>query len=210
MENMMGTQEQILHCAKQEFLQKGFQNASLRDIAAAAGMTTGAIYTYFKDKNALFEAIVAPVCEQAERMLTELSTSYYTPEGVVGEITAQSTITDLHGIYGFIYDNFEAFRLLVAGAEGSSKADYIHTLVDYEVEHTLAYLDRLKNEKGVDIKLNRTVVHIVSESYINALLEPVRHNMSYEQAIENLGFLCAFYTGGWMSVFRELFGGDLG
>jgi AcrR family transcriptional regulator len=205
MSSEMSTQENVLYFGKQEFLQKGYQNASLRNIASAAGMTTGAIYTYFKDKNALFEAIVTPVCEQVEKMFTDLSASYYTADGIVGELSTQNTITDLHRIYGFIYDNFDAFRLLVVSSEGSSKADYIHKIVDYEVEHTLAYLDRMKKDKRVDAKLNRTVIHIISESYIDALLEPVRHNMSYEEALENLGFLCAFYTGGWKNVFNELF-----
>lgn len=47
-------------------------------------MTTGAIYTYFKDKNALFEAIVTPVCERVKSMFTNLSASYYTADGVAG------------------------------------------------------------------------------------------------------------------------------
>ncbi len=207
MDSSVSTQEKILGCGKQEFLQNGFQNASLRNIASAAGLTTGAIYGYFKDKNALFEAIVDPVCKQVERMFTDLSTSYYNNTGIVGEITLQGTIDDLHKIYGFIYENFDVFRLLVSCAEGSSKADYVHTIVGYEVAHTLLYLDRMEKEKGMKAKLNKTLIHIISDSYINAILEPVRHNLSYEQAIENLDFLCTFYTGGWNCVFHKLFEG---
>lgn len=194
------TQKKILRCGKQEFLQHGFQNASLRNIAAAAGLTTGAIYTYFKDKNALFEAIVSPVCTQVEEMFTKLSASYYNAEGVVGEISIQKTNTEMSQVYRFIYDNFDIFRLLVVCAEGSTKADYVHTIVDYEVEHTLAYLDRLKKIKGINNSLDRTSLHLVSESYIDAIFEPVRHNMSLEQALKNLEFLSVFYTGGWKSV----------
>lgn len=199
------TQDKILHFGRQEFLQKGFQNASLRNIASAAGMTTGAIYTYFKDKNALFEEIVAPVCEQVEKLFIELSASYYNADGIVGEITTQNTAAELHRVYRLIYDNFDIFRLLIVGSEGSSKADFVHTIVDHEVTQTLAYLERLKKDKGIDARINRTVLHLVSESYINTLLEPVRHNMSYEEAIENLDFLAVFYTGGWKSVFRYFY-----
>jgi hypothetical protein len=46
---------------------KGLSESLSRGIAAAAGVTTGAIYTYFKDKNALFEAIVDPVCGRRRR-----------------------------------------------------------------------------------------------------------------------------------------------
>jgi AcrR family transcriptional regulator len=205
MSNEMNTQEKIVHFGRQEFLQKGFQNASLRNIASAAGMTTGAIYTYFKDKNALFEAIVSPVCELVEKLFTELSASYYNANGIVGEIATQNTVAELHRVYRLIYDNFDVFRLLIVGAAGSSRSDYVHTIVEYEVTQTLAYLDRLKEDKGIDIQINRTVLHLISESYINTLLEPVRHNMSYDEAIENLDFLAVFYTGGWKSVFHELF-----
>lgn len=205
MTNVMNTQEKVLHFGKQEFLKNGFKNASLRNIAAAAGMTTGAIYTYFKDKNALFEAIVDPVCKLVEKMFSEMSASYYNTDGIVCEITTQNSITDLHKIYRFIYEYFDIFRLLVVGAEGSSKEDFIHRIVEYEAAHTIIYLDKVKKDKSIDSRLNHTVIHIVSEGYINAILEPVRHNMSYEQAIENLEFLCVFYTGGWKSVFNEMF-----
>ena len=40
-----GVYENVLRCARQEFLEKGFALASLRDIAKAAGTSTGSIYT---------------------------------------------------------------------------------------------------------------------------------------------------------------------
>lgn len=204
MTDVMNTQEKILHFGKKEFLQKGFKNASLRNISAAANMTTGAIYTYFKDKNALFEAIVEPVCLQVEEMFRELSALYYNDNSIVSEITTENSIANLREVYRFIYDNFDVFRLLVVGSEGSSKSDFVHTIVDYEVTHTIAYLNKINKDKYINTKINSTVLHMISESYINTILEPVRHNMSYEQAIENLEFLCIFYTGGWNSIFNEI------
>ncbi len=205
MSDELSVQEKIIHFAKQEFLHYGFKDASLRNIAAAAGMTTGAIYTYFKNKNALFEAIVDPVCIKVEEMFSELSKSYYNSEAVVSDITFQKTLDDLYLIYEFIYKYFDVFRLLVIGADGSSRSDYIHTLVNHEVKHTFAYLERMKRNKNVNPKINRTIIHIISESYINALFEPVRHNMSHDEALKNLDFLVTFYTGGWQSVLNEFF-----
>jgi AcrR family transcriptional regulator len=199
--NTLSVKEIVLYCAKQEFLQYGFKDASLRSIAAAADMTTGAIYTYFKDKNELFEAIVEPVCAKVEAIFSELSKSYYNADTIVSNISIEKSIADLHQIYEFIYDNFDLFRLLVVGAEGSSRAEFVHTIVDYEVEHTLAYIERMNTNKNTNFQINRASIHAISESYINALLEPVRHNMSYEEALKNLEFLVTFYTGGWQSIF---------
>lgn len=125
-------------------------------------------------------------------MFAEMSATYYDTVGIVNEITIEKTVAGLRRIYGFIYDNFDAFRLLVVGSEGSSKADYIHAIVEYETQHTLAYLDKLQKGRKSNARLSPTMIHIVSDSYINALLEPVRHNLSYEEAVENLEFLSAF------------------
>ena len=52
------TLERIHQAARQEFLEKGFQNASLRRIVKQAGVTTGAFYGYYKSKEQLLEALV--------------------------------------------------------------------------------------------------------------------------------------------------------
>ena len=57
-ESAVETKAKILESAKNEFLEKGFINASLRTIASNAGVTTGAMYRHFKDKDALFCALV--------------------------------------------------------------------------------------------------------------------------------------------------------
>ena len=54
------TLARIRQAAMQEFLDKGFQGASLRQIVKNAGVTTGAFYGYFSSKEALFNALVEP------------------------------------------------------------------------------------------------------------------------------------------------------
>ena len=50
----------IQEAARAEFLDKGFQGTSLRQIVKNAGVTTGAFYGYFSSKEALFNALVEP------------------------------------------------------------------------------------------------------------------------------------------------------
>ncbi|HXX04928.1 MAG TPA: TetR/AcrR family transcriptional regulator [Xanthobacteraceae bacterium] len=58
---------QIIDGARAVFLSKGFDAASMNDIARAAGVSKGTLYVYFNDKEQLFDAIVAQECEaQAE------------------------------------------------------------------------------------------------------------------------------------------------
>ena len=54
----MQSQQQILHVAKTLFTRKGFSNVSMRDICREAHVTAPTVYYYFKNKEALFEAVV--------------------------------------------------------------------------------------------------------------------------------------------------------
>lgn len=63
-----GVSEKIETCAKKEFLEKGYVDASLRNIAAKAGTTTGSIYSRYGGKEGLFSAIVEAVAEEFVRM----------------------------------------------------------------------------------------------------------------------------------------------
>ena len=53
----------FFYAQKKEFLEKGYKDASLREIAEKAGTSTGAIYIRYPDKGALFSALVEPVAE---------------------------------------------------------------------------------------------------------------------------------------------------
>ena len=60
---MSGAEQTTLHlilsAAMQEFLEKGYKSASLRNIVKTAGVTTGAFYGYYNSKEDLFEALVS-------------------------------------------------------------------------------------------------------------------------------------------------------
>ena len=52
------TKIHLIQCAKKEFMEKGFAGASLRGICQKAGVTTGALYFFFQDKDDLFCEVV--------------------------------------------------------------------------------------------------------------------------------------------------------
>ena len=61
----------LLEAGKREFMENGFRGASLKSIAASLGVTTGAIYRYYTDKEALFDGLVRePAQELVERYRT--------------------------------------------------------------------------------------------------------------------------------------------
>ncbi len=62
--------EEIVTAALEQFVERGFAATRLEDVARRAGVTKGTLYLYFKNKDALFKAVVrqtiVPVIAQGE------------------------------------------------------------------------------------------------------------------------------------------------
>ena len=52
------TRQKVLDAARQLFAERGYEPATIRDIAKGAGMSTGAVFANFQDKAELFEAVL--------------------------------------------------------------------------------------------------------------------------------------------------------
>ena len=71
MKNKQETIEKIKQAALEEFYANGYAKASLRTICRRAGVTTGAMYFSFENKEALLRAILEPLVENYEKMLAK-------------------------------------------------------------------------------------------------------------------------------------------
>lgn len=59
----------ILECAKNDFLQNGYQGVSLKEICHHAGVTTGALYHRFSGKDELYKSVVEPISKKLLELL---------------------------------------------------------------------------------------------------------------------------------------------
>jgi AcrR family transcriptional regulator len=62
----------IADAANRVFAAKGFDGATMAEIAAEAGLSTGAIYRYFPSKEAIIEAMSVERRERYERIVSEV------------------------------------------------------------------------------------------------------------------------------------------
>jgi AcrR family transcriptional regulator len=58
------TREDILEAAARAFTKRGFQSATMRDIAKEAGYTAASLYTYFKSKQAILAGLADLVTQE--------------------------------------------------------------------------------------------------------------------------------------------------
>lgn len=65
--------ESILQNASEEFLQQGFEKASMRRIAQNSSMTVGNLYRYFKSKDELSDTIVSPTYQLINALIQKVT-----------------------------------------------------------------------------------------------------------------------------------------
>ena len=198
-----GVYESVLACAKKEFLEKGYKDASLRVIAQAAGTSTGSIYTRFKDKAGLFDAIVGPAADQLKDMFVEIQENFHslddsTQEAEMGEYTSRHQMEMLE----YIYDHFDEFRLLLDCSDGTRFSSFVDELVDIEVEYTYKYMEVINCESVKSGVVTEDFIHIIVTAYFNGMFEVVRHNMSRDNARKYIRLLNRYHMQGFSTVFN--------
>ncbi|MDB5458764.1 MAG: transcriptional regulator, TetR family [Caulobacteraceae bacterium] len=58
-QSKLKTRRRVLESARGLFMERGYEAATIRDIASAAGLSTGAVFASFLDKTDLFNAVMA-------------------------------------------------------------------------------------------------------------------------------------------------------
>jgi AcrR family transcriptional regulator len=58
-QSKLKTRRRVLDAARALFMERGYEAATIRDIASAAGLSTGAVFASFIDKTDLFNAVMA-------------------------------------------------------------------------------------------------------------------------------------------------------
>lgn len=197
------TQRKILEIGKREFLSKGFKDASLRGIVKEAGFTQGAFYGYYPDKAALFDALVSEAADSLMEQFRAAQQAHY--DLIPEEKTAQSrelSTEYLHHFINFIYDNFDAFKLVICCSEGTKYASYVHDLVEIDVAQTENYYEQLRQLGKLEGAVSRELHHMITSAYFTAVFETVAHDMTREHAIQYVNELAVFFNCGWEGLLR--------
>lgn len=202
MGNRLLTREKILQSAKKEFMEKGYREASLRNIVKQAGVTTGAFYGCYKSKEELFEALVK---EAADGLYDwyERSHTEYVQRSAEEQLNGMRQVTDdlVPEVVKYVYRHFDAFKLLFCHSEGTGYEHYLDRLIDIETRSTMDFIEALK-EAGYVLKIcpGEKLAHIISSQYFQALYEMISHDMPFEEASEYLRVLGDFSYCGWMGM----------
>lgn len=190
----------LLEAGKQEFLSKGFQGASLRSIAASLGVTTGAIYRYYSDKEALFDALVAEPAREMEERYRKLQMEFAGMPFKLQMETLPEIPNEQSWMMGYLYDHFDAFKLIACCSAGTRYEHYIDILIDIETNSGRALIEKME-EAGMKVRpIDDELIHMLSSALFYGMFETVRHDMPREKAMSYMKSLVDFYSAGWYKI----------
>ena len=185
----------IMAAAREEFMEKGYEKASMRSIADRCGMTAAGIYRHCKDKEDLFCQLVTPAEDKLKEWAKEHIQRYMDPAKKGKKITWQDSHIDM--MRELVYPDMVDFHLLIAKSKGSRYENFLHDMTEESQNRFLDYLAKLRKSGANAPKITPVQLHLLMTAYITALFEPVVHNYSYEEAIDALYVLEAFFLPGW-------------
>ena len=82
------SRQAIINSAKEEFLEKGYKNASMRNIAKKANMTVGNLYRYFPSKEDINRMIVGDTLKEINNIVCSITSDSVSMETRVFNIKA--------------------------------------------------------------------------------------------------------------------------
>ncbi len=184
--------------AKEEFLERGFEKASMRGIADRCGLTAAGIYRHCRDKEDLFCQLVSPAEEKLKEWAREHMRRYEEPVKKGKKITWQDSNIDM--MRELVYPNMEDYHLLVAKSKGSRYENFLHDMTEESQNKFLSYLEELRDAGVNTPDISSQQMHLLMTAYMTALFEPVVHNYSYEEAVDALKTLESFFLPGWKQL----------
>ncbi|MCR4732693.1 MAG: TetR/AcrR family transcriptional regulator [Lachnospiraceae bacterium] len=187
-----GVSKRLLEVAREEFLQKGYESASLRTIAAKAATSPRAIYTRFANKEALFHSVVAPVYEAFCHLYEEERAAYW-ERAKKGDLSVDPVTIYIRYIE-FAYEHREDFILLLTCSGGTRYENFTRQIAKREIQGVYEHLPQLS---AVDPKeAMRLFIEKITYAFYENLFSPVTDGVDLAIAREYVRMLTSFYNTG--------------
>lgn len=206
-----GTKEKLLESAKEEFMEKGYEKSSLRKICAKAGVTTGALYFFFQDKEDLFASIV----EEPFFKLQEILIAHFREEEEIlnssqdfhSQFFHLEQENNMHRdllveLVHIFYRNYDSFMLLLTKAQGSRFENSVDVMVEItEKNYQLMASHMAKKYPGK--KINEYMCHWLTHMCIDAFLHLFMHEKDEEKALQYIQAIMNYIVRGWTELVLE-------
>ncbi len=180
--------DKIYRSAIDEFYAKGFKSTTIKGIANSASVSVGLVYTYYKNKEDLFETIVTPTYSLIKTTLTEINNS--------GNLPSESFILkkEMQLIIDLLKHRRKQLVILLDKSDGTRYENAKEEIINLAKVHIQKNLS--KKIKGSQGTIDEEFYHILANNFFEGLFEIARHYKNEKWADNMVELLAKQYFYG--------------
>ena len=185
------SKELIIRAGKQEFLKYGYKGASLRNICKQAGVTTGAFYFQFENKEQLLDEILRPVITYFSAMVQKSTMEEF--EGESSSADGDEQMLEM------LWNYKEECQILLEGTAGTAYEKVFEELQEGLRQGFLLFFGKY-GISDVDEKLLDVIVRMRVESYLTI----IRKEYTLEETKKLARQIGIYCDAGFEALVRQL------
>ena len=187
------TKTRLIEAASREFAARGYDGASLRQICASAGVTTGALYFFFRNKEDLFRTVVEPVVEPLRVMLGRIG-AQGTADILVGMgLAGEGLPESVDRFLALCYERRSVVQIMVRNRETSVMEGVLGEVADTFSKAIRGNLAARGADSGV---WDDFVVGWLADLSLRSIVEILQEDESVDDARRHMQVALGFVAAG--------------
>jgi len=183
----------LLTAAKEEFLEKGFDKASIAEICKAAGVTTGALYKRYTGKEELFSALVIDTYNDLVEFVFEIENtdmSGFTDQELYDSFSLMPELS--RKWLRFLYDRREGFTLLIRCAAGTRYENFHQDWTEKMNVLDFKFYQEARRRGMVSKEISAEELHVLTYSVWALYYEPFFLGFTWDQLEQHAEIIYRF------------------
>ena len=190
MSEQTSVKTRLIEAAKAEFLEKGYEKASLRKICSDAGVTTGAMYFFFKNKHELFTSVVA---ETAEHLLSLVKRQ--TDSEVNGVGNSEEYQREMNE---FLCSNKDIVRILLDRAAGTEYENFREEYGFAVAQGFFAFYDKFGGTEEY-----RDIMKLIVRMRVQGYIEMLKGDYDMDKMMKFSALMEAYGDSGFQGMMKQ-------
>ena len=196
------TKQLLIEAAAHEFSVQDYDHASLRQICSRAGVTTGALYFFFENKEDLMRHTIEPLTTSVLELVKEWYLPFVSRSAMGAEEQRELDTKVANAIFDISTEYGTQLQIAIRNREHPAVHEFIDSLTD------LVELNAGRVLLGHDIELStegeRNSLRWFAQIQIDAVLAIIDCGYTREIAVEQILNLMKFLRGGVAAVGQDL------
>jgi AcrR family transcriptional regulator len=191
------THEKIMSSAKEQFMEKGFSKASIRQICQAAGVTNGAFYAHFDSKEDLFTGIVGPVVDGMQNLYDEENSSYMDIRSADDVKRAlEQTFSSNRKLIRYLYEHADIFKLILTAGAGTAYEGFVDKLSREEAGNTMEFFKICSSYISNTDKMSEALIEHMSKLVVSSVFDGLLDGKTEDEVVHETEIASQFCLAG--------------